>query len=258
MRSLPATGWRQIRAPEVLLPAAVLVVVLVGWELAVPAMDVQAYILPRPSDIAAAFVDHHETILAELQVTLREFAIGFGLTLMSGYLLSLVMFEWKVMEITFFPYVIVIRSIPIVTLLPIFIVWFGFGMNTVITVSYLISFFPMVVNTLSGFQETDEQLVEMLESFSANRWQVYKNIYLYSSLPTVFAGIKISVILAFTGAIVGEFLIGNQGIGTLILEYNNGFGTTAAMFAAVFMVSISSLACFGAVVALERFVIDWV
>jgi NitT/TauT family transport system permease protein len=249
-------GWRQLFSREVVLPTTVLVVVLVGWELAVPAAGVEQYILPTPSAIAAAFVDNHGTIFAELQVTLREFAIGFGLSLVSGYLLALVMFEWKFMEVTFFPYVIVIRSIPIVTLLPIFIIWFGFGTNTVVVVSYLISFFPMVVNTLSGFQETDERLVEMLESFSANRREVYKNVYLYSSLPTVFAGIKISVILAFTGAIVGEFLVGNQGIGALILEYNMTFATPA-MFAAVFTVSISELACFGSVVALQRYVVDW-
>lgn len=257
MRYFPVPEWQRSRSSKVVLPAAVLIVVLSGWEFGAPAVGVEPFILPTPSAIGAAFLEHQGTILAELQVTLREFAIGFGLTLVSGYLLALVMFEWHVMELTFFPYVIVIRSIPIVTLLPIFIVWFGFGMNTVIVVSYLISFFPMVVNTLSGFQETDDELVEMLESFSATRWQVYKNVYFHSSLPTVFAGIKISVILAFTGAIVGEFLVGNQGIGALILEYNRGFGTTAAMFAAVFTISISELVCFGAVVLFERGILDW-
>lgn len=248
--------WRSLVSREVILPSLVLAVVLVGWEFGVPAMGVKPYILPAPSSIAAAFVENHGTIFDALRITLREFAIGFGLTLVSGYLLALVMFEWKTLEVTFFPYVIVIRSIPIVTLLPIFIIWFGFGTNTVVVVSYLISFFPMVVNTLSGFQETDDQLVQMLESFSASRLDVYRNVYLYSSLPTVFAGIKISVILAFTGAIVGEFLVGNQGIGALILEYNMSF-QTSAMFAAVFMISITELLCFGAVVALQRLVVDW-
>ena len=248
--------WRQLFSRKIQLPAAVLVVVVSAWEYGVPEMGIQPFILPTPSAIIVAFVENHETILAELQVTLRVFAIAFGLTLVTGYLMALLMFEWKVLEATFFPYIIVIRSIPIVTLLPIFITWFGFGGQTVIVVSYLISFFPMVVNTLSGFQETDGQLVEMLESFSASRWEVYRDVYFYSSLPTVFAGIKISVILAFTGTIVGELVLANQGIGALIIEYNSTFATPE-MFAAVFTVSLSSLCCFGAVVGLERLFVDW-
>lgn len=250
-------NWRRLFSREVVFPSALFVVLLLIWEIGVPAMGIKPFILPTPTTIAAAFVENHQTILEELSITLWEFARGFGLTLVAGYLLALAMFEWKTMEITFFPYVIVVRSIPIVTLLPIFIIWFGFGDESIVVVSFLISFFPMVVNTLSGFQSTDDQLVEMLESFSGNRLDVYRNVYLYSSLPTVFAGIKISVILAFTGAIVGEFLIGSQGIGALILEYNRGFGSTAAMFAAVFTISITELLCFGIVVAIEWLVIDW-
>lgn len=250
-------SWRQrLLSREVQLPAALFVAILVAWEFGVPAAGIKSYLLPTPSAIVAAFVQSHQPILAELRITLTEFAIGFGMTLVSGYLLALAMFEWKVLEVTFFPYVIVIRSIPLVTLLPIFIIWFGFGFNTVIIVSYLLSFFPMVVNTLSGLKETDEQLVEMLESFSANRRELYRNVYLYSALPTVFAGIKISVILAFTGAIVGEFLVGNQGIGALILEYNLSY-ETSKMFASVFTVSVTELLAYGVVVAVERTIVDW-
>lgn len=249
--------WRQqLLSPEVVFPALLLAVVLVGWEFGVPAAGIEPYLIPTPSAIAIAFAESYPTILSELGVTVYEFAIGFGLTVISGYLLALVMFEWKVLEVTFLPYVVAIRSIPLVTLLPLFIIWFGFGTSTVIVISYLISFFPMVVNTLSGFRETDDQLVEMLESFSADRRDVYWNVYFYSALPTVFAGIKICVVLAFTGAIVGEFLVGSEGIGALILEYNISY-ETAKMFASVLTVSIAELLAFGAVVALERTVVDW-
>lgn len=247
---------QRVLRPAVVLPTALLVVVTVAWEFGVPAAGIESYVLPTPSAIAAAFVENHRVIWTELLVTLREFAYGFGLAVASGYLLALVMFEWQTLETTLFPYVIVIRSIPVVALLPIFIIWFGFGTNTVVVVSYLISFFPMVVNTLSGFQETDDQLVEMVESFSGSRLDAYRNVFLYSSLPTVFAGLKISVILAFTGAIVGEFYIGNRGIGVLIVEYNRTF-ETAAMFASIFTVSISELLCFGSVAALQRYVVGW-
>lgn len=247
---------RQLRSKEVVVPAAISVVVVVAWEFGVPAAGIEPYLLPTPSLVVAAFLANQGTILAALAITLREFAIGFGATVVTGYLIAAAMFEWTVMEVAVYPYTIVVRSIPTVALLPIFIVWFGFGSRTVLVVCYLISFFPMVVNTLSGFKATDDEVVDMLASFDAGRRDVYRHVYVYASLPTVFAGLKICVVLAFTGAIVGEFLVASAGIGALILEFNSSF-ETAAMFASIFAVTVTELLAFGAVVALERLVVDW-
>lgn len=248
--------WQRLLSIEVTVPTALFVVVLTVWQFAVPAIGVDSYLLPTPSEIVTAFLVNRETILDALAVTLGEFAIGFGLTLVSGYLLALLMFESMTLEVAFYPYMIVIRSIPIVALVPLFIVWFGFGTSTVLVVTYLIGFFPMVVNSLSGFKSTDKELVQMLESFSADRLDVYRNVFLYSALPTVFAGIKICVVLSFTGAIVGEFLIASHGIGALILEYNTTL-ETSAMFASVFVVTATELLVFGAFTAMEHLVVDW-
>lgn len=243
-------------AKQALLPLSVFVLTIVLWEVMVPRADVPAFVLPTPSAIFEAFVESHEVIVEQLRITLKAFAIGVTLSVVTGYLMALAMAQSKVIETTFYPYVIVARSIPIVTLLPLFIIWFGFGFPTIVVISYLISFFAMVVNTLTGFKSTDDELLEMLESFTANRWQRYRHVYLYSSLPSVFAGIKICVILSFTGVIVGEFLAGSEGIGALILTYNQNLAT-AKMFAGIGAVSITQLLLFGSVAAVERLVVDW-
>lgn len=249
-------GDSRIVSRAVGFPTTVGVALLLLWEFAVPALGVPSYILPPPTEIVAAATAVYPVLVAELLYSLSEFAIGFGLTVLSGYLLALLMFYSKPIEMTVYPYVIVYRSIPIVTLLPIFIIWFGFGFNSIVVISYLISFFPMVVNSLSGFKSTDTERVEMLRSFSASDRALFWDVYRYASLPTVFAGLKISTILAFTGVIVGEFLIGQQGIGYLIYQYNNDFAT-AEMFAGIFVVSLTQLLFFGGIVAIERTLVTW-
>ncbi|MFB6069576.1 MAG: ABC transporter permease [Halanaeroarchaeum sp.] len=241
---------------ETLFPASIFVLFFLGWEFLVPVLGIEPYILPTPSAIAVAFLESSDVILRQLRFTVVEFLVGFTLTVITGYLAALGMAYWRLFEVTFYPYVVVIRSIPVVTLLPIFIIWFGFGFNSIVIISYVISLFPMVVNSLSGFKSTDPERIDMIRSFSANKRQVFWNVYRYSSLPSVFAGLKICIILAFTGAIVGEFLIGSRGIGYLILSYNSNL-ETAKMFAAIMTVSTTELVIFGAVSRLEKLVVTW-
>lgn len=244
------------RYGTVLWPGLVFLAVVIVWELAVSYYAIPSYILPPPSGILTALAGNYPTILEQLWVTLGVFAPAYLATIVSGYLLALVMAQWKVLEITLYPFVIVARAIPVIALIPIIIIWFGFGATSIVMISYLISFFAMVVNTLAGFKATDDELVDMLRSFSANRRQLFWNVYRYSSLPHVFAGLKICVILAFTGVIVGEFLVSMQGIGYLIIEYNQ-YLATDKMFAAILVISLAQLTLFATVVMIERYVVTW-
>lgn len=248
--------WFPEDTPNVVWPAGVLVGIMIGWELGVWLLDVPSYVLPAPSAILVAFTTNYLVILGELRITLTAFAVAFGLTVVTGYVFAVCMYEWKTLETTFYPYVIAARAVPIVSLIPIFIIWFGFGFRSIVIISYLISLFAMVVNSLAGFKSTDPEVIEMLNSFSATRWDLFREIHVYASLPLVLAGTKICVILAFTGVIVGEFLIGTEGIGFLILEYNSGFATEA-MFAGILTISVTQLALFGVVVLLERRLVTW-
>lgn len=244
------------RFGAVFWPVVIFLSLLVIWEVAVPVFEIPSYLLPPPSEIFVALLNSYPTIFGELKITLAVFAPAYLGTIVTGYLLGLLMSQWKVMETTLYPYVIIARAIPVVALIPIIIIWFGFGQNSIILISYLISFFAMVVNSLAGFKSADDELLNMLRSFSANRRELFWNVYVYASLPLVFAGLKICVILAFTGVIVGEFLIGMQGIGYLIMEYNYRLAT-AEMFAGILVISLTQLLLFAAVVVLERRVVTW-
>lgn len=237
-------------------PVGVLFVLVTAWEIGVRAAEIPSYVLPPPSAVILALAENHPTIWAELTVSLSAFFIAFGLTVVTGYLLALVMYQWEVLEMIVYPYVITARAIPIVALIPIFIIWFGFGFASIVAISYLISVFAMVVNSLAGFKSTDEEVIEMLHSFSATNWDLFRHVHLYASLPLVLAGMKICVILTFTGVIVGEFLIGGGGIGFLILEYRNGLAT-AKMFAGILTVSAVQLLLFGGVVFAEKAFVRW-
>lgn len=226
------------------------------WEFGVSAADIKSYVLPPPSDIFLTLTREYPVILEQLRITLKEFAVAFSMTVVFGYLLAVVLAQWKTLELVLYPYVIVAKSIPVITLLPVFILWIGFGFPSIVAISFLISFFAMVVNSLSGFKSTDEEAVEMIRSFSGSRWDVFRHVHLYSSLPSVFAGIKICVILTFTGVIVGEFQIGTRGIGYLIIDYTNSYAT-AEMFASILVISVTQLLLFGVVVLIERRVVSW-
>lgn len=241
---------------EYVPPLVVLVTIIIGWETVVTFSGISELILPKPSSILTALANNIDIIIVQLTGTLKAWILGFGLTVISGYLLALSMAQSKLVERSIYPYVIVARSVPKIALLPLFIIWFGFGFPSIVAISYLISFFAMVVNTLTGFKSTDPALTEMLKSYTAGRKELFWNIYLYSSLPSVFAGIKISVILSFTGVIVGEFLIGSSGIGHLILYYNNNL-ETAKMFAGIGAISITQLLLFAAVTLVERRIVSW-
>lgn len=238
------------------LPGLVLIVLLAWWELGVRRFEVPSYVLPSPTAIFGAFVENYPVILGELWTTFLTFAIAYSLTIVIGYVFAALMFEWHVLETIFYPYVITARAIPIVALIPIFIIWFGFGFRSIVIISFLIGLFAMVVNSLAGFKSVDPSTVEMLRSFSANRRELFREVYFYGSLPLVLAGAKICVILTFTGVLVGEFFIGTEGIGFLILEYNNALAT-ASMFASIVAVSGTQLALFGAVVLAERRIVNW-
>lgn len=244
------------RHRTVLLPSLLFLLVVLLWEGLVRVLTVPTYVLPPPSAILLAFVNSYQPIGQELWVSLVTFGVAFMLTVVTGYLSALAMYEWKTVEVIFYPYVITARAIPIIALIPIFIIWFGFGFNSIVIISFLISYFAMVVNTLTGFKSTNEEWRYMLRSFSASRWDLFRHVYLYASLPSVFAGLKICVILTFTGVIVGEFLIGSQGIGYLIIEYNT-YQSTDKMFAGVLAISVTQLILFGAVVLVERKILTW-
>ena len=241
-----------------LASAAVLVVLLALWEAGSRTGVFHEFILPAPSLIAAAlgqlltagfFVEHLGVTLYE---TLAGFVIGAGLAFAAG----VAMHAFPAVNRIVYPYVIVFQVVPKVALAPIFITWFGFGLTSKVVMAATISFFPTLVNTVAGLGAVEEEALLLFRSLVVRRHQAFFKLALPSALPYIFAGLKTSLTFAFIGAIVGEFVGANHGIGMLVETYN--FQLDIPMvFALIAVLSIIGLGLYVAFEYLDRRVVFW-
>jgi NitT/TauT family transport system permease protein len=228
------------------------------WEAVSRAGLVHEFILPAPTLIAGAFVNLMTTgfFVEHLSVTLYEtmagFVIGSGLAFIGGVLLH----TFPTLNRVVYPYVIVFQVIPKVALAPIFVTWFGFGLTSKVVMAATISFFPTLVNTIVGLAAVEEEAVLLFRSLVAHRYEAFFKLSLPSALPYVFAGLKTSLTFAFIGAIVGEFVGANHGIGLLIETYNFQLDIPT-VFALIVVLSGIGLGLYLAFEAIDRKIVFW-
>jgi NitT/TauT family transport system permease protein len=227
----PSLGARVLRA--VLPPLVALTVIVVAWEAWVHLRDVRPYILPPPSAVAEALWSQPGRYLRALSGSLVA-ALG-GLALASGiaFALAVVMAHSRALERALYPPALLVKVTPIVAIYPLLLIWFGFGLGPRVAVAALITFFPMLVNAVVGLRSVDPAAMDVLRVLDASRAAVFWKLRVPSSLPYVFAALRISVPLALVGAVVAEFLSGAGGMGQLILIANGDFATDVLFGAAV-------------------------
>lgn len=227
--------------PAILFYGALLVV----WELASQLGWVRSFILPGPSLIIQSMVQNADSLWANTLVTAREILIGFILGSLIGFALALGIFYSKPLRLIIYPGVVFLQTVPKVALAPLFLIWFGVGESSIVAITALICLFPVLVNTVVGFEGVDVNLLELMHSVSANGWQKFRMIYLPSSLPEIFAGLEVGMSLAVVGAIVGEFIGARAGLGYQILMANSRIDTAEVFAAIVFISAVGMLFYFG-------------
>lgn len=226
------------------------------WEVAVPLTRVPSYLLPVPSEILTAYQEKGLYILSNLVPTLYEtvggFLVGaaFGITAGIGIVYSRVLWE------TLYPALVLLTSVPRIAIAPLILIWFGLGPQSKIIIAFLVSFFPMVINSVVGLSTLAPELLELTRTMGASRWDEFRKIRCPNSLPFLFAGFKASIALAVVGAVVGEFIGGEAGLGYLIILGNNQLDTRL-VFAALLVLTAMTLALFGIIVGLERILVPW-
>jgi NitT/TauT family transport system permease protein len=233
--------------------ALVLLVLLLAWEAAARTFQVSALVLPPPSRVlqslwaglASGYLwPHIRATVAELLLgLLAGGAIGFG----AGVLLA----EMPALRRVAMPYVVVSQVIPKLALMPLFIVWFGFGMTSTVVITALICFFPLMENTMTGLAQVPPDRLELFRLLGATRSQTLWRLKLPTGLPSVLAGVRIAVVLALVGAVVGEFIGASRGLGALVIAAQ-GSMDTPLMFAVLVLVSLLGLAAYQATLFLER------
>lgn len=199
------------RLQKILPPLAVFVIFVGGWELLVQLLRIPPYLVPKPSDIVKAASDNASNLLTSVSTTVMEAVVGFLASVVIGTLMAILLALSKTIEKSVYPYAIILQTIPIVAVAPIIVIWFGAGLNAIVIISFIISFFPILSNTLIGLHSTDRNMTNLFDLYNATKLQTMWRLRIPAALPYIVAGLKISCSMSVIGAIVGEYIAGIGG-----------------------------------------------
>ncbi|MFQ5592595.1 MAG: ABC transporter permease [Anaerolineae bacterium] len=253
--------WRRPASPSPirLKPLAVplSIVLLIGaWS--VLARFYPAWILPGPAQVWRRFVQvaGDGTLLRHTQVTLTEALLGFGIGFCVAGILGFVLAKSPTLERLVAPYIVASQSTPVIAVAPLLILWFGAGLLSKVLVCALVVFFPMLVNTVIGLRSIDSEYRDLFKMLDASMWQTFTKLELPAALPVLFGGFRVGITLSVVGAVVGEFLGSDQGLGALI-NIARGLFDTPLMFVALFTLITIAMALYLSIALLERAFIRW-
>jgi NitT/TauT family transport system permease protein len=242
------------------IPAAVVLVATIGlWEGLIRALEVQAFLLPKPSAIATTFWDTRGELWRAGWFTFQEALGGFVLGSGLAILLALVLARWRILGSAFMPYAIAANAIPIIAFAPITNTWFSpLNKSSKITIAAVLCFFPVLVNTLRGLTSVNPRALELMESYAAGQVEIFRRVRIPTALPFVFTGLKVATVLAMIGAVVGEYFGGAlNALGVLILTRARVFEFNEA-WAGIVVACLLGLALYIAVALAERLALRWV
>ena len=213
------------------------------WEWSVHYFEIRSYLLPPLSDVFATMWSSRASLASHAAVTLTEVIVGLSFAIVAGVLLAAAIFYVPTLRRTIFPFITAMQSVPKVALAPLMIMWFGYGPTSKYVMSFLFAFFPIVVSTLGGLNSTPSHLVEHFKALRASTWEATWRLRIPSALPSFLDGCRIAVPLAMIGAIVGEFVGAQRGLGYVIMMTSSS-SQTSLMFAALITVSLLSTSIF--------------
>jgi NitT/TauT family transport system permease protein len=248
---------RRLRLDILLAPLA-LVLFVGAWELLVLWKQYPPFILPLPGQVWMRFVSlaGDGTLVRNTAVTLVEVFAGLGLGLAAATTIGYGLAKSPILERVLSPYIVASQAVPIVAIAPLLVIWFGFGTFSKVLVCALTVFFPSLVTTIVGIRSVDPDLRALMRSLQASAWQTFKMLEVPSALPIYFGGLKVSVTLAVIGAVVGEFVSADRGLGFMI-NLARGLLDTPMLFVALFTLVGIALALYSSVALLEHVVLRW-
>lgn len=244
------------------LPALAIAALLGAWQLAAStgalagALDLPDFLAPSPAEVAESLWDNRELLLENAWVTLREILLGFLCGLLAGIAFAVVLRLSETLRRAFYPLMVASQAVPILVLGPILVVWFGFGIGPKIAIVALLCFFPIAVAAADGLRSVDREATKMMRTLDASRAQILWRLEAPTALPATFSGIRIAATFAPIGAVFGEWVGADSGLGHLILQ-DNAQLETARMFAAVVVLAAIAIVLFWLVGLAERRVVTW-
>ncbi|WBP96690.1 ABC transporter permease [Mycolicibacterium neoaurum] len=237
-------------------PIMLVLALLAGWWAVTEAELVAPYILPSPADTWAATQQNAAYLAANTWVTTWETVIGFLIATVVGVFVAVMMIYSTSFEKTVYPLILFAQVVPKIAIAPLFIVWLGFGPSPKILVAVLMAFFPIVISGLAGLRSVDPEILELTSTMGASRFKTFMKVRFPASLPQLMSGLKVAATLAVTGAVVGEFVGANEGLGYVILQANGSLDT-AMLFSALIIMSILGIVLFAIIEIAEKLLIPW-
>jgi len=239
-----------------LAPVMILVGIVVLWELWVKVWNIPKWQLPSPSEIAKELSASRSLLMGHTLVTLEEIVLGFIAALAAGLLLATGIAYSRILERSVYPLVIASQTVPIIAIAPLLLIWVGYGIAPKVIVVALICFYPIAVNTVDGLKAVDPDMVNMVKTLGASRWQVFTKLQMPTAMPYMFSGIKVGISVSVIAAVIGEWVGASAGLGYLI-TYSQPLFLTARVFAAIVVLSAMGISLFVLASVVERMMLPW-
>jgi len=245
------SSWKNVAEPVIFF-----IVLLLLWEIFVEIIKVPAFILPPPGDLWVSFTKKLPVLGHHSIITFIEAFGGFVLSLVLGVGFAIAVVYSRHLQNTIYPLIVILYAMPKSAFAPLMVIWVGYGLISKIAIAFLVAFFPIVVNTVVGLKEVEPELLELARINRGSAFDVFKKIRLPNSLPYMFAGIKVAIVLSVTGAIVAEFVAANEGLGYLVMQANYSLDTAFALVI-LLILAVLSLALFWLAEIMQRKMAPW-
>jgi NitT/TauT family transport system permease protein len=255
-RKVPDFGQMLVSILRHSLPALVFVALIAAWWAAGALFGAPAYLLPPPQDVLPRLVTSRVSLWNHSLITLQEIFLGFALSIVTAIPMGLVIALSPTAKRMLYPLLMFIQLVPKIAIAPLFVVWVGFGMTSKVLLTLLLTFFPLLLASMAGFQILDQRLLYLTRSMGATFWQTFRYLRFPAALPVIFGGLKTSATIAATAAIVAEFVGANKGLGYILLQATGTLDTTY-VFAILFLLTIIGLALNSVVEIAEYFMTPW-
>lgn len=243
-------------ASAIAWPLASFAVLLLAWEWLVPLAGVPEYILPVPSAFFERLWTDRSLIFQHTLVTANEIVLGFLMAAVISIPLGYIIVSVRLLEKAVYPVIVFFQLVPKIAIAPLFVVWFGFGLFPKVLLTFLLCFFPTLVASMTGFRALDERVLYLTRSMGATPWQTFRKVRVPAALNYIFSGLKVSAVFAATGAIVGEFVGANSGLGYLLLR-GTSFLDMPLIFACLVALSVVGILFSYLVDGLEVLLMPW-
>lgn len=229
---------------------------LILWEVVVSLFNINPQVLPSPSSIFISYSDHANSLWPHIGQTMLETILGLLFAIILGMTVTIILQLSSVVRKALYPLLIVSQTIPIIALAPLLLIWFGFTLLPKIIIVTLFCFFPITVAFFDGMRKVNPQLITLLQSMGASRWQILYHAEFPGALPSFFSGLRIAATYSVTAAIVGEYVGGYQGLGIYMQTAAHSYAVSL-VFVTIVITSLLSVFLFGSVFVLERIFLPW-